>query len=298
MGNKLLFYYSVNNTYFISRVLSITINNESAQVLFRLIKDKTTDENGNLVEAVGKCCLQLTLAKTNLTEEDIALFDEIMIVLRFLKPRFLPTNNTNEYIPTEDYHPATKKYIDDSIKENGIVKPIEVFETENGFFGKTAYIDVDSMIPYTQYGLSEEYFDCPTIAFVVRTETKPYATVNLSIPSEVKNYMVTAKTTSNEVTSITLKSLNFDYKININNKATSSGVTTELIYNTNYLGTNNTREYTPTSDYHPATKKYVDDSLSNIEEYVTETELEEKGYLTEIPTEYITQKIPTPKARQ
>lgn len=48
---------------------------------------------------------------------------------------------------------------------------------------------------------------------------------------------------------------------------------------------------TPTENNHLVTKKYVDDiteSLSNIDEYITETELEEKGYLTEIPTEYIT----------
>ena len=50
-------------------------------------------------------------------------------------------------------------------------------------------------------------------------------------------------------------------------------------------------EGTPTENNHLVTKKYVDDiteSLSNIDEYITETELEEKGYLTEIPTEYIT----------
>lgn len=35
-------------------------------------------------------------------------------------------------------------------------------------------------------------------------------------------------------------------------------------YNMFYvLGTNNTKAYTPTSDYHPSTKKYVDDSISS-----------------------------------
>lgn len=33
----------------------------------------------------------------------------------------------------------------------------------------------------------------------------------------------------------------------------------------NYLSITNTREYTPTSTYHPATKKYVDDTLANID---------------------------------
>lgn len=52
----------------------------------------------------------------------------------------------------------------------------------------------------------------------------------------------------------------------------------------NVLTTDNTTEYTPVDDYNPATKKYVDDKLSNIE--IPETGLE--GYATE---EYVTNAI-------
>lgn len=71
--------------------------------------------------------------------------------------------------------------------------------------------------------------------------------------------------------------------------------------NIRYLTNINTIEYTPTADYHPATKKYVDDVKASIvvptktseltndsnyltsipDEYITETELLSKGYLTE-----------------
>lgn len=48
----------------------------------------------------------------------------------------------------------------------------------------------------------------------------------------------------------------------------------------------------PTNDNDLTTKKYVDDLVSNVDidlsDYITDTELEEKGYITEIPSEYIT----------
>jgi hypothetical protein len=32
--------------------------------------------------------------------------------------KYLTTNNTVEYTPTGDYHPATKKYVDDAVAAN------------------------------------------------------------------------------------------------------------------------------------------------------------------------------------
>lgn len=42
----------------------------------------------------------------------------------------------------------------------------------------------------------------------------------------------------------------------------------------NYLPINNTTEYTPTENYHPATKKYVDDNLTTIKEGITTSDAE------------------------
>ena len=49
-----------------------------------------------------------------------------------------------------------------------------------------------------------------------------------------------------------------------NNVFTATGITpqTESNYYGAFLATNNNKSYTPTSNYHPATKKYVDDSVS------------------------------------
>ena len=50
-----------------------------------------------------------------------------------------------------------------------------------------------------------------------------------------------------------------------NNVFTATGITglTESNYYGAFLATNNTKSYTPRGDYHPATKKYVDDSIAS-----------------------------------
>lgn len=49
-----------------------------------------------------------------------------------------------------------------------------------------------------------------------------------------------------------------------NNQATFKGNVTKLMDFNNYLSKTNTTEYTPTNDYNPATKKYVDDSVKKV----------------------------------
>ena len=53
---------------------------------------------------------------------------------------------------------------------------------------------------------------------------------------------------------------NYLYVINISDLSTSSKVAVGIVHNPKYLPTDNTKEYTPTGNYHPATKKYVDDA--------------------------------------
>ena len=53
---------------------------------------------------------------------------------------------------------------------------------------------------------------------------------------------------------------NSTMQVDCTNHATSTDITASTSYNTQYLSINNTHEYTPTNDYCPATKKYVDDA--------------------------------------
>ena len=106
-----------------------------------------------------------------------------------LKDTFLSKTNTTSYTPTANYHPATKKYVDD-----------------------TAYWKVSD----TAYASSWNW-------------------VTTVAPSKNAVYdKISAMDTT------------------IGNKANTSDVLTKT----------NTTSYTPTANYHPATKKYVDDAVS------------------------------------
>ena len=61
---------------------------------------------------------------------------------------------------------------------------------------------------------------------------------------------------------------NTRYNIDIADKSTSATVTFSTTRNYDYLGTQNAYEYTPTGDYNPATKKYVDDAVAAVPEQV------------------------------
>jgi hypothetical protein len=123
------------------------------------------------------------------------------------------------------------------------------------------------MEPSVKYGLTEEYLDCNTFGFVIPTATTPYAIVCLAASFQVSDLMVTEKwegdpSKGEEGLYIIVRGLNVDYKINIRHKESKDGVTVEIIRNTKYLDINNTKEFIPTGDYQPATKKYVDDAKS------------------------------------
>lgn len=162
---------------------------------------------------------------------------------------------------------VTKKYIDDAINTNSIVRPYEVFRVEETIFGKTGYIDVETMEPSVKYGLTEEYLDCNSFVFTVPTATTPYAIVCIGSSFQVSDLMVTEKwegdpSKGEEGLYIIARGLNEDYKINIRHKESKDGVTVEVIRNTRYLHISNTKEFIPTGDYNPATKKYVDDQIA------------------------------------
>lgn len=128
--------YKYNGTYRVSKVRSEI----DASSLLKLI----TDDNGGYADALvgfynkktytdadtlsdsNYCCMEFIVQSFDsmtgnalLTEEEFTAIKEAIenaeIRLYICKNNVLTLNNTAEYTPTEDYHPSTKKYVDDSI---------------------------------------------------------------------------------------------------------------------------------------------------------------------------------------
>lgn len=117
----------------------------------------------------------------------------------------LEVDNNKSYIPTSDYNPATKKYVDD------LVSTIS------------------------------------TLSFQVVTEL-PTTDIQTNII-----YLVPSTTSSGQNI--------YDEYIYINSTWEKIGSTSVDL--SNYLSKDNTTAYTPTGDYNPATKQYVDSSVTN-----------------------------------
>ena len=85
----------------------------TAQVMLR--KNIQYDESFNQVEAEGKCCLMITFPKASNTEAITTEFKTLKLKVGLYRYNFLTLTNKNEFVPAEDYHPATKKYVDEAI---------------------------------------------------------------------------------------------------------------------------------------------------------------------------------------
>ena len=158
---------------------------------------------------------------------------------------------SQEGTPTEDKDLVTKKYVDDSI-------PIRSFPV-NDTTRTGAVVDVNNLTVSGRYVLPK------------RTDGKQWT--NLMMRAMINDGSGKGK-------SLLLSGYqNFIFYVNIENKKIycdnlrivysigTTDNTTDIRTEPYYLTTTNTKEYTPTADYHPTTKKYVDDKVSNLPQF-------------------------------
>ena len=210
-------------------------------------------------------CTNLTIyCEQGSYAETFAKGENIPIVYTDIDPsKYLTKDNTQTFTPTSDYQPATKKYVDDSAATK--VNKVE---------GKSLIdSDVAVLLDTDGNGALEIYPDCgdPTMrgstkvkidsegacVRVVTGETRiGYDGITVGHENSLDSHGdVTVYETVIGETSATFKT----HKLS--EKANSSDV----------LEKTNTTEFTPTADYQPATKKYVDDAIKTaIEKYNTE----------------------------
>lgn len=285
--------------------------NPSIQI--SLYKNKQYNKNFEQIDS-NKCSVLLNYEKK---EADIIdEIDEVCFRISIRDRNVLTKDNTQEYIPTNDYEPATKKYVDDNkeyinyndklinnkitalhisrnpvscsteinkkplcelfpellnmtydtvfkksisfkvnmdnfVKEYPTVKSaynkigVNLYDENGNFIGNSygSYINGDGLniiyINTTQSIRFSAYFDKALVeGNNTSMETKNgYMTIQLSIPKGDNKKEFIDK----------IKNL----KLSI------------IVFKTDFLNLNNESMYTPTNDYNPATKKYVDDKVAS-----------------------------------
>lgn len=218
--------------------------------------------------------------------------------------KILTKDNTTAYTPTQNYHPATKKYADASslykvynlglnvIDQTGVLL---LWEAEKDEYDATVYrgIMMGILCTIPLNGITQAG-DVPLVSMftsfrkigennetdfmyasgssgirvapaTVIYNNKDYTALQIEVSGEadIKNFVgyfdrpplltwipYLEGTGSGEVI------LNEEINNNIDVFATK-----EFVYSSNVLTKNNTSAYTPTNDYHPSTKKYVDEQM-------------------------------------
>ena len=168
---------------------------------------------------------------------------------------YLTKNNTTEFTPTNDYEPATKKYVDDNI----VIYPLPVHTIQENDKTILKIVNIMDLIPGVQYS---------TYRDINQTKTEGYrvvyicddGTFKLICTLPVKDKIIHLLKVLHSTNYSTLSYHNTAYKVDYSKHSTNTDIQiTKTLQD--YIPIANITEYNPTRDYHPATKKYVDDKF-------------------------------------
>lgn len=159
---------------------------------------------------------------------------------------YLTKNNTTEFTPSNDYEPATKKYVDDNILLEQL--PILRIDETN----KRIYVNCNNMGTYKKYFVPNKYANVYGFSFIYTNEDSSETEIALIGGAMTRDdFILCARNT--DTLFILILGGTYKYKYTKSTKTLEKG-----LYG--YLKIGNTQEYAPTNDYNPATKKYVDDN--------------------------------------
>ena len=150
---------------------------------------------------------------------------------------------------------ATKKYVDDK----SILEPLPIYDTVESESSLLYIVNIMDLDKRKTYGAVQHGIDKGTIyRFVYICDDGSKAMIT-SFGDGVNENPIRVWHNTN---SSTLYYGNYYYNIDYTNHATRKDVVvTQKIQR--YLNINNNIEYTPSTDYNPATKKYVDDTIAS-----------------------------------
>lgn len=164
--------------------------------------------------------------------------------------RYLTDKNTTEYTPTGDYNPATKKYVDDNI----LIEQLPILRIDET--NKRIYVNCNNMGTYKKYFVPNKYANVYGFSFIYTNEDSSETEIALIGGAMTRDDFILCTRNTNTLFILILGGTD-KYTYTKSTKTLEKG-----LYG--YLKIGNTREYTPTGDYNPATKKYVDDKISSL----------------------------------
>ena len=185
----------------------------------------------------GYMTIQLLIPKDNNKQEFIDKIKNLKLTLSVIRTDFLNLNNETIYTPTTDYNPATKKYVDDKVTVK--ILPVD--------YNKNCATNVADLEPHSIY-MSPN--DAKFLYLGYEKLDGSFSGFFLSGNPHGKFIYTGAK--DDTKIEVMLEGICHTAYFKTD---TVDPHTEKTIF---YLTKNNTTEFTPSNDYEPATKKYVD----------------------------------------
>lgn len=157
---------------------------------------------------------------------------------------------SQEGTPTDDKDLATKKYVDDNILLEQL--PILRIDETN----KCIYVNCNNMGTYKKYFVPNKYANVYGFSFIYTNEDSSETEIALVGGAMTRDDFILCARNTDTLFMLILGGAN-KYKYTKSTKTLEKS-----LYG--YLKIGNTQEYTPTNDYNPATKKYVDDKVASL----------------------------------
>ena len=183
-----------------------------------------------------------------------------------LSNEVLTTDNTIEYTPTTDYHPATKKYVDDN-RDYYFKTPTILYDDPNLPKG---YVDIITLEQGTNYRVNSSivsgFFK---VSLKAPNDDGTWFTVddgsNTIGWSSMLSTSICVQLKSNTFIAINMNCINNYCKYLSITKENGKWklMQTKLVS----ISPDNMYEYDVTNDYNPAHKKYVDDKVSSLPQF-------------------------------
>lgn len=187
----------------------------------------------------GYMTIQLLISKGNNKQEFIDKIKNLKLTLSVVRTDFLNLNNETIYTPTTDYNPATKKYVDDKVTVK--ILPVD--------YNKNCATNVADLEPHSIY-MSPN--DAKFLYLGYEKLDGSFSGLFLSGNPHGKFIYTGAK--DDTKIEVMLEGICHTAYFKTD---TVDPHTEKTVF---YLTKNNTTEFTPSNDYEPATKKYVDDN--------------------------------------